>query len=158
MGPLGSAGRRRPTWAPLTAAAQAVRTDEAGVGVTCAVQLVAPCFREPRPPQGHAGLPGPVPHARLGLQETHEFEHVPVEDVVVGEALPVEEVAEELAQVGVVGLVVEPQRTAEVEVCGELGWCGGQGDRGCCREACAPRAPQMALSYPAPAPTDAPDL
>ena len=73
-------------------------------------------------------------------------------------ALPVEEVAEELAQVGVVGLVVEPQRTAEVEVCGELGWCGGQGDRGCCREACAPRAPQMALSYPAPAPTDAPDL
>lgn len=33
-----------------------------------------------------------------------------------------EEVAEELAQVGVVGLVVEPQGAAEVEVCGELSW------------------------------------
>lgn len=68
-----------------------------------------------------------------------------------------EEVAEELAQVGVVGLVVEPQRTAEVEVCGELGWCGGRGDRRCRREACAPGAPQMALPYPAPAPTNALD-
>lgn len=63
------------------------------------------------------GLPHPVPQARLGLQATHEFEHVPVEDIVVGEALPVEEVAEELAQVGVVGLVIEPQGAAEVEVC-----------------------------------------
>ena len=40
---------------------------------------------------------------------THEFEHVPVEDVVIGEALSVEEVAEELSQVRVVGLVVETQ-------------------------------------------------
>jgi hypothetical protein len=48
---------------------------------------------------------------------THEFEHVPVKDVVVGEALAVEEVAEELAQVRVVRLVVKPQGAAEVEVC-----------------------------------------
>lgn len=90
--------------------------------VACAVQLIAPIFWEPRLPQGHfgfmsQGLPRPVPQARLGLLVTHEFEHVPVEDIVVGEALPVEEVAEELAQVGVVGLVVEPQGAAEVEVC-----------------------------------------
>ena len=53
--------------------------------------------------------------------KTHEFEHVPVEDVVVGEALAVEEVAEELSQVRVVGLVVEAQRATEVQVRGELG-------------------------------------
>ena len=53
---------------------------------------------------------------------THKLEHVPVEDVVVGEALPVEQVPEELPQVRVVGLVVEAQRAAEVEVRGELGW------------------------------------
>ena len=40
---------------------------------------------------------------------THEFEHVPVKDVVVGETLSVEEIAEELSQVRVVGLVVETQ-------------------------------------------------
>ena len=51
----------------------------------------------------------------------YEFEHVPVEDVVVGEALAVEEVAEELSQVRVVGLVVEAQRATEVQVRGELG-------------------------------------
>lgn len=48
---------------------------------------------------------------------THKFKHVPVKDVVVGEALAVEEVAEELPQVGVVGFVIKPQRAAEVEVC-----------------------------------------
>ena len=52
--------------------------------------------------------------------QTYEFEHVPVEDVVVGEALAVEEVPEELAQVRVVGFVVEAQRAAEVQVGGEL--------------------------------------
>ena len=40
---------------------------------------------------------------------TYEFEHVPVEDIVVGEALAVEQVSEELAQVRVVGFVVEAQ-------------------------------------------------
>lgn len=44
----------------------------------------------------------------------------PVEDVVVLEALANEEVAEELAEVRVVGLVVEAKRTAVVEVDGEL--------------------------------------
>ena len=53
--------------------------------------------------------------------QTYEFEHVPVEDVVVGEALAVEEVPEKLAQVRVVGFVVEAQRAAEVQVGGELG-------------------------------------
>uniref|UniRef100_A0A3Q3VZT7 Uncharacterized protein n=1 Tax=Mola mola TaxID=94237 RepID=A0A3Q3VZT7_MOLML len=42
--------------------------------------------------------------------------HVPVEDIVVGEALSVEEVPEELAEVRVVWLVVKPQRAAEVQV------------------------------------------
>uniref|UniRef100_A0A8C7ZJ68 Uncharacterized protein n=1 Tax=Oryzias sinensis TaxID=183150 RepID=A0A8C7ZJ68_9TELE len=55
-------------------------------------------------------------------RDTHKLQHVPVEDVVVGEALPVEEVPEELPQVGVVGFVVEPQRAAQVQVGGELGW------------------------------------
>uniref|UniRef100_A0A3B3TJT8 Uncharacterized protein n=1 Tax=Poecilia latipinna TaxID=48699 RepID=A0A3B3TJT8_9TELE len=55
-------------------------------------------------------------------QETHKLQHVPVEDVVVGEALPVEKVPEELPQVRVVGLVVEPQRATKVQVGRELGW------------------------------------
>ena len=55
---------------------------------------------------------------------THEFEHVPVEHVVVGEALAVEEVPEQLAQIRVVGLVVEAQRPAEVQVRGEFSWMG----------------------------------
>lgn len=53
---------------------------------------------------------------------TYKFQHVPVKDVVVGESLPVEEVPEELAQVWVVGLIVEPQRPAEVQVGGKLGF------------------------------------
>lgn len=52
----------------------------------------------------------------LGIPGCTEFEHVPVEDVVVGETLPVKEIAEELAQVGVVRFVIEPQGAAEVEV------------------------------------------
>ena len=39
-----------------------------------------------------------------------ELEHVPVEDVVVGEPLPVEQVAEQLTQVRVVRLILEPRR------------------------------------------------
>ena len=48
---------------------------------------------------------------------------VPVEHVVVGEALPVEQVPDELAQVGVVWLLLKPQRSHIVLVRGELG-CG----------------------------------
>ena len=44
----------------------------------------------------------------------------PVENVVVNIALAVKEVAEKLAQVRVVGLVVEAQRAAKVEVGGKL--------------------------------------
>uniref|UniRef100_A0A3Q3IES5 Uncharacterized protein n=1 Tax=Monopterus albus TaxID=43700 RepID=A0A3Q3IES5_MONAL len=51
---------------------------------------------------------------------TYKFEHVPVEDIVVGEALSVEEVPEQLAEIRVVGFVVEPQRAAKVQVGGKL--------------------------------------
>jgi hypothetical protein len=44
----------------------------------------------------------------------------PVEDVVVLEALTDEEVAEDLAEVRVVGLVVEAERTSVVQVDGKL--------------------------------------
>ena len=40
-------------------------------------------------------------------RSTHNFEHVPVKDVVVGEALFVEEIAEQLTEVRVVGLVIK---------------------------------------------------
>lgn len=58
---------------------------------------------------------------------TYKFEHVPVKDIVVGEALSVEEVPEELAEVRVVGLVVEPQRATEVQVGGKLRCVGRRG-------------------------------
>lgn len=54
--------------------------------------------------------------------DTHKFKHVPVKDIVVGETLAVEEVAEELPQVRVVRFIVKPQWAAEVEVCRELSW------------------------------------
>ena len=50
---------------------------------------------------------------RLG---TYEFEEVPVEHVVIGEVLAMEEVAEQLSQVRVVGLIFEPQAPAERQV------------------------------------------
>lgn len=53
----------------------------------------------------------------LGIPRCTEFEYVPVEDIVVGESLWVQEVAEEQAQVQIVRLVIEPQGAAEVEVC-----------------------------------------
>ena len=46
--------------------------------------------------------------------------HSPVEDVVVLEALADKEIAEDLAQVGVVRLIVEAEATGVVEVDGEL--------------------------------------
>lgn len=64
---------------------------------------------------------------RKSRQNTHKLEHVPVEHIVVGEALSVEEVSEQLSQVRVVRLVVEAQRAAEVEVRGELR-CRKKGD------------------------------
>lgn len=44
----------------------------------------------------------------------------PVEDIVVLEALTDEQVAEDLAEVGVVGLVVEAERAGVVQIDGEL--------------------------------------
>jgi hypothetical protein len=46
--------------------------------------------------------------------------HSPVEDVVVLEALADKEITEDLAEVGVVGLIVEAKRAGVVEVDGEL--------------------------------------
>ena len=57
---------------------------------------------------------------RLCLPRPAELDYVPVEDVVVGESLDVKEVAEELPQVAVVGLLLEPQGPAVVQVGGEL--------------------------------------
>lgn len=51
---------------------------------------------------------------------TYELEHVPIEHVVVGKALAMEQVPEELPQVRVVRLVVKTQGTAEVQVRGKL--------------------------------------
>ncbi len=45
---------------------------------------------------------------------THKLEHVPVKHVVVGEALSVEKVPEELPQIRVVRLVVEPQGATQI--------------------------------------------
>lgn len=56
--------------------------------------------------------PLPSPGSTMPLAKacaTHKFEHVPVEDIVVGEALAVEEVTEELPQVRVVRFVIKPQ-------------------------------------------------
>jgi len=62
-----------------------------------------------------------------------KLEHVPVEDVVVGEALPVEQVSEQLPQVTVVWLLLKSERPTVVEIGGELtrsslaqhvDWCG----------------------------------
>ena len=44
----------------------------------------------------------------------------PVKDVVVGVAVAVEEIAEQLAQVRVVRLVFEPQRPAVIQICRKL--------------------------------------
>ena len=49
-------------------------------------------------------------------EPTYNLEHVPVEDVVVRESLPVEKVPEQLPEVGVVGLVVESERSTEVQI------------------------------------------
>ena len=53
-------------------------------------------------------------------QITYKLQHVPVEDVVIGESLAVEEVPEQLSQVGIVWLVIKAQGTTEVEVGGKL--------------------------------------
>lgn len=49
-----------------------------------------------------------------------EFEHVPVENVVVSETLSVEQVPKEVSQVRVVGFLFETQRSAVVEIGSKL--------------------------------------
>lgn len=45
-----------------------------------------------------------------------KFEHIPIEDVVVCEPLPMEESAEQLAQMAVVGPLLEAQSPAVLQV------------------------------------------
>lgn len=52
---------------------------------------------------------------RAGKQ-AYEFEEIPVEDVIVGEVLAMEEVAEQLAEVRVVRFVLEAQAPAKGQV------------------------------------------
>ena len=68
------------------------------------------------------GLLGLLLTLRLGdgLGVLLVFVHGPVEHVVVLEALTDEQIAEDLAQVGVVGLVIEAEATGVVEVDGKL--------------------------------------
>lgn len=53
------------------------------------------------PPEDQAAV---IPCSR---NATYEFEHVPVEHIVVGEALAMEQISEELSQVGVVRFVIK---------------------------------------------------
>ena len=50
----------------------------------------------------------------------HVFHGVPVEDVVVGKALAVKQISDELSQVGVVRLFLEAEGATVVEVCSKL--------------------------------------
>uniref|UniRef100_A0A8K9Y011 Uncharacterized protein n=1 Tax=Oncorhynchus mykiss TaxID=8022 RepID=A0A8K9Y011_ONCMY len=68
-----------------------------------------PCSRSPR-----ASYNTLVPFVTL-VWQTHKFEHVPVEYVVIGEALSVEQIPEELTK-----------RAAKIQVGGELGSKLGQ--------------------------------
>lgn len=51
---------------------------------------------------------------------THKLKHVPVKDIVVGEALSVEQISEELTKIRIVGLVIKAQRATEIQVGGKL--------------------------------------
>jgi len=62
-----------------------------------------------------------VQHARRGIFA--RFEGVPVEDVIIREALSVEQIPDELPQISVVRLLLESQRTDVILVGGKLGWC-----------------------------------
>ena len=55
------------------------------------------------------------------LVSAHVFHGVPVEDVVVRKALAMEQVSDELPQVGVVRLLLEAQGATVVEVGSKLG-------------------------------------
>lgn len=48
---------------------------------------------------------------------THEFKQVPVEDVVVGKTLTVEQIPQKLPEVRIVRFLVETESSAVIEVC-----------------------------------------
>lgn len=81
-----------------------------GVGVTCDTTASG----------GGLDLAGSSSGSALSLRLRVVLVDGPVEDVIVLEALTDEEVTEDLAQVAVVGLVVETQRTSVVQVDGKL--------------------------------------
>lgn len=81
-----------------------------GVGVTCDTTASG----------GGLNLAGSGSGSALSLRLRVVLVDGPVEDVVVLETLTDEEIAEDLAQVAVVGLVVETQRTSVVQVDGKL--------------------------------------
>ena len=53
---------------------------------------------------------------------TYIFHEVPVEHVVVGESLSVEQVPDQLSEVSVVRLLLEPEGPHVVVIGGELSW------------------------------------
>ena len=53
---------------------------------------------------------------------TYIFHEIPVENVIIREALSVEEVSDQLSQVSIVRLLLKPERTDIVVVSGKLGW------------------------------------
>ena len=55
-------------------------------------------------------------------QVAYIFHEVPVENVIIWEALSVKEVSDQLSQVGVVRLLLKPEGAHIVVVGGELGW------------------------------------
>uniref|UniRef100_A0A3Q2GS05 Uncharacterized protein n=1 Tax=Cyprinodon variegatus TaxID=28743 RepID=A0A3Q2GS05_CYPVA len=56
----------------------------------------------------------------LRKANTHKLQHVPVKDVIIGKALSVEKVPEELPQIGVIRLIVKPQRATQGERGGRM--------------------------------------
>ena len=50
------------------------------------------------------------------------FDGIPIEHVIVGEALPMEKISNKLTEVSVVGLLFESERSTVVYVGRELGW------------------------------------
>lgn len=57
--------------------------------------------RQGQPPKGQVTV---IP---CSSNATYKFEHVPVEHIVVGEPLAMEQISEELSQVGVVRFVIK---------------------------------------------------
>ena len=68
----------------------------------------------------HQGPVSPPFALWLVSRPTSKLELIPVKDVIVGKALTVEQVAEELAQVRIIRLIVKAEGATEVQVCCKL--------------------------------------